>query len=425
MEIKNKAIAKIFIFGILLFGIAFVLGLQFVMAADPASFQVTSFSCTPSEVPINDVFSCTAQVQNTGGTAGYVTIATLYPDTGNWLEESNYPQASGVSVEAGQSTEITFNSLRATKSGNNGFSKIMLDDSEDMYVVDNNIEVNVIDVVVTVSNSVSSAEMGDTFNVEAGVTAGGDIDISLTFTEDSGGCSIGSQTNPKEITGLSDGQTQSVQWIVTQGTSGACRYTVSAAATGRTGGVASKTDESSSSVSCTDCSGGSAADTSGGGGGGGAGAATGAKTYTLETLASSQEVELATGEKATFSIESKEYTLTLKNFTETTAEISIGSKTFKLKVEEKIEVDLDGDGTAEISIKLKSVNLITNKVKLILSPLVAVEAGAPGEGGKGTTGETIKDLFKNPRSKLILIIIIVFVVVAIISAYYLIKRRNR
>src|SRR3989338_8694817 len=123
---KNKLI-KAFVFLIMLF-----ISITFVSAA--ADFAVTSFSCTPTESVINNVFSCTVDIKNNGDASGSVNTATLYPDANDWLENSNYPQASGTSVNAGQSTQVTFSGLRAVKSGNNGFSKIMLDSVTDTYV---------------------------------------------------------------------------------------------------------------------------------------------------------------------------------------------------------------------------------------------------------------------------------------------------
>src|SRR3989344_8526170 len=133
MIMKNKTTK---LFGIFLILLWFIL--PFVNAA--ADFVVNSFSCTPSEAAINDVFSCTAQIRNNGDAAGSVSTATLYSDSNNWLEESNYAQSSGTSVDPGQTTEVTFTNLRAIKSGSNGFSKVMLDDVTDTYVADNNVE---------------------------------------------------------------------------------------------------------------------------------------------------------------------------------------------------------------------------------------------------------------------------------------------
>src|SRR3989344_7764985 len=100
--------------------------ISLVMAV--ANLQVTSFSCTPSEAAINEAFSCTAQIQNSGDASGTLGTAILYPDSGNWLENSNYPKTVNTQIGVGQSSEVTFTSLRATTTGNNGFKKITLDD---------------------------------------------------------------------------------------------------------------------------------------------------------------------------------------------------------------------------------------------------------------------------------------------------------
>src|SRR3989344_2707808 len=77
-----------------------------------ASFQVTVFSCSSSEVAINNAFQCTATVKNVGDSAGTVSTATLYSDSENWLENSNYPQSSGTSVDPGTTIDITFAGLK-------------------------------------------------------------------------------------------------------------------------------------------------------------------------------------------------------------------------------------------------------------------------------------------------------------------------
>ena len=174
-----------------------------------ASFSVNTFSCTPEEVAINNDFSCTAQIINDGDASGSVSVATLYSDSNNWLENSNYAQSSGVSVDPGQTTEVTFSGLRATKSGSdNGFSKITLDSVTDTDGVDG-VAVNVIDVVLNVENSASSAVASATFDTTAEVTAGGNIDVSLIFSVSSGGCSIGNQDSTKTISGMTDSDRQS------------------------------------------------------------------------------------------------------------------------------------------------------------------------------------------------------------------------
>ena len=256
----------------ILYVLLFLLFVPLIHSA--ADFAINSFSCTPSEVSINNVFSCTTQIKNNGDADGSVSTATLYSDSNDWLEDSNYAQASGTSVDPGQTIEVTFTGLRAIKSGEYGFSKIMLDDVTDTYVADNNVNENVINVIVSASNSASSKAQNTAFDVTAEVTAGGNIDVELTFTVNSGGCTIGSQTNPKTISAMSDGNIQSRSWSVTMGTSGDCSYTITASATG-TAGVATNDDTDSSSVTCSDCSSGSSGSgssgSSGGSGGGGSG----------------------------------------------------------------------------------------------------------------------------------------------------------
>lgn len=421
---KNKFLRQktIYLFAILVF-----LALPLVNAV--ADFAVNSFSCTPSEVPINDVFSCTAQIKNNGDAAGSVSTATLYPDANDWLEESYYTQASGSSVDPGQSTEVTFTGLRSTKSGNNGFSKVMLDDVTDTYVADNNIKVNVINVVVTATNSVSSIDSGETFDVTAEVTAGGNIDVSLTFTVNSGGCSIGSQTNPKSITGMNDGNRQSRTWTVTQGTDGDCSYTITAAATG-SGGIASKSDPTTSSVTCSDCSSGGDGTASSGGGGGGGGASV--KTYTIGELTSAYSVYLAENEKAIFTLSGTNYTLTLTELAETTATMEINSQTLSFSVGEEKGVDLDTDGELDITIKLKSINTETNKSTIILKPISKTEPAEREEEGRAPiTGGAVseEEATEGPPSgkrRFLWIAIAIFVVIAMVSAYIaFFKKRNR
>ena len=407
----------------LLFGILIsILVLPFAMAV--ASFQVTAFSCSPSESVINSVFSCTSTIRNVGDAAGSVSTATLYPDSNNWLENSNYPQSSGTTVNPGETAEVTFTSLRAIKSGNNGFLKIMLDSVTDTYVADNNKKVNVINVVVTVSNSASSAATGASVTSTAEVTAGGNIDVSLTFTSNSGGCSIGSETNPKTISGMTDGSKQSRTWTITQGSSGDCQYTISAAATGA-GGVASKIDSTSSTITCTNCPSDGGTSSSAGGGGGGAGGGGAVKIYLIGELVSTQAVELANGEKVTFNISGLEYTLTLKNHTETSAILKIKEE-FTLKIGDEKNIDLNNDGKDEISIKLKSIDIAAGKVSLVLTPLIE-SVLKPGEGTQEKEGisEEEGELMPILRKNKFLYVLIVFFIILIIGAILSIIRIKR
>lgn len=419
----------------IVFLFALIASVSYASAA--ANFQVTSFSCSPSEVVINSIFSCSATIQNTGDSSGNLNTATLYPDSNNWLEDTNYPQSYGQSVNPGNSITITFSSLRATKSGNNGFNKIMLDSVTDTYVADNNEKANIINVAVTISNSASSAAMSNTITTTTEVTAGGNIDVSLSFTSNSGGCSIGSQTNPKAIAGMTDGSKQSRTWTITQGTSGNCRFTIAAAATG-TAGVASKTDSQSSTITCTDCpvdSGSSSSSSSGGGAGSGGGGI--AKVYVVGKIISgtSHSLELSDGEKANFSISGASHSLLLKSHTNTSATIEIQSEkqTFTLSIGEEAKADVNNDKVNDISVKLKSIEPISGKISIIITGLEGAgtgtaEAGTGSEAKAGEEGKKTPLLSPLPEKtkKVIYIVIGILIAIAIISGIiYFIQRNKR
>lgn len=432
----NRVNKKLLLFILSLFII--IINISFISAS--ADFAVNSFSCTPSEAAINNVFSCTAQIKNNGDASGTVSTATLYPDANDWLEDSSYAKSSGVSVSPGQTTEVTFTGLRAVKSGSNGFSRITLDSVTDTYVSDNNVKVNVIDVAVIVSNTQSSRAMGQTFDSSAQVTAGGNIDVTLTFTVVSGGCTIGNQASQKTISGMQNGNQQSRSWTsVTMGSGSSarnCVFTITAAATGANG-IASKTDSSPNTITCTNCPSDSTTTTDNSAGGGGGGGAI--KVYTLGVLTESREVEMGSSERANFNISGGEHKLTLKNQSATTALIEIESKkqTFTMTVGDKIDVDLNENGTADISVKLKSINIITNKVKLIITPLVSSEGIAPSTGsaaeaetakkeGEGAVGGGIFNALPSGMNWIYWVIGF-FVIIALISFvyHYFVRKKRR
>src|SRR3989344_6075667 len=400
--------------------VAILIGLS-GLASAAANFQVTAFSCTPSEAATNEAFSCTAQVQNNGDASGTLGTATLYPDSGNWLESSNYPKATNSQIGVGQSAEVTFTGLRATTSGSNGFQKITLDDVTDTFVADENVNVNIINVIVAVNNSASSAAMSANFDSTAEVTAGGSIDVTLTFSVSSGGCSIGSQSSQKTISGMTDGSKNSRTWTVTQGTSGNCQYTITASATG-TGGVATKSDSTSSTVTCTNCPTSSSSSSGGGGGGGG-----GVTKYDLGSLIAEKTVELAKNEKAVFTMNSVNHSVRLINLADTTATMGVQSteQIVTLSVSDTREFDLASDGKNDISVRLKSVNIIKKTVEITITPLesplfspggitgeVIGEEGAAGEGGgiRGAGG-----ISKAAIWPIVIIVVIIIVIMVLIS----------
>ena len=260
---------------------AILIALVFLLAALPgahaaASFSVTAFSCSPSEVKVNDQFSCTATVQNDGDAAGTLSTATLYP-SGSWMESASYASSVNANVNSGATTTISFTGLKGTSSGNNGFARILLDSVTDTYTADNNVKVNVIDIALTVTKSATSAAQSSTFTTTGQATAGGNADVTLTFAVTSSSCTIGSQSSSVTTNDLTDGQTTSNTWTVTEG-SASCVYSITASATSDPSGTATKSTSSSSTVTCSDCvsespsPGGSSPGGGGGGGGGGSGA---------------------------------------------------------------------------------------------------------------------------------------------------------
>ena len=359
-----------------------------------ASFSITSFSCTPSEVKTNQVFSCTAQIMNSGDAAGSVSIVTLYPDSNDWLEESSYQQASGTSVDPGQSSEVTFSGLRATKSGSNEFARIMLDNVADTYVADNSISVNTIDVAVVASSSASSAAMSGSFTVSGTVTAGGSIDVLLTMGISSGGCSLGNQDAQKTITNMQNGNQQTRSWTVTQGTTGACVYTLTASATGD-GGVATDSDSAPASVTCTDCPVSDSGSGSGSGScaGGGGGCGTGTVVSPLGELTIETTNEIAKSAAVSFSVAGSAHKLTVMNLTETKATLKFEStpQTVVVGVGEETRIDLDGNGKNDLIVRVKSINILLWKVTLILTPLPdGIDKTAVADANKSAGAEDKK-----------------------------------
>src|SRR3989344_142017 len=338
-----------------------------------ASFSVNTFSCTPEEVSINNDFSCTAQIINDGDASGSVSVATLYSDSNNWLENSNYAQSSGVSVDPGQTTEVTFSGMRSIKSGSsNGFSKITLDSATDTDGVDG-VSVNVIDVALIVSNSVSSAAASATFDTTAEITAGGNIDVSLIFSVSSGGCSIGNQASTKTINGMTDNDRQSRSWTVTMGTTGNCAFSITASATG-SAGTATKSDSVSSSVTCSSgCSSGSSSSSSssGGGGSGGGGGGVGSIVREIGEISDSVQQIIGKGEYISFSFGGATHSISILNISDVSAEILVRSQEsqFILGIGEEKNIDFEDDGKEEINIKLDTINVITRRATLIITPL--------------------------------------------------------
>lgn len=116
---------------------------------------------------------------------------------------------------------------------------------------------------------------------------------------------------------------------------------------------------------------------SGGGGGGGGGSSGGTtstpttaengQTYNLGDL-SEQQIEVYKYDTINFALGSAGYSLTINDNTPTQVSIISNIGLSVLTVGEWYGLDMDSDTVSDISIKVKSINLINRKITLILRP---------------------------------------------------------
>ena len=422
--------------------VALVLGAVLALASltsAAASFDVTAFTCnggTSTDVAIGQSFNCEATVKNNGDADGTLSSATLSSgsgDTSDWLQQSSYSGSGVGSIPQSRDITVTFSNLIAKKTGNNGFS-ISLDNENDAGV--GNTKVNVVNVNVLTTNSASSKAMGGTFTTTPQVTVGGNVDVTLTFTVDSGGCSIGNEASSKTQAGLTNGATWNPgAWTVTQGTSGDCKFTLTATADGANGAV-TKTATSSSTITCTDCPTDSS-DSSGSSGGGGGGAGGGKIIATLGELSESKSYELRSGESVSFTFGSESHSVSVFNLTETSARIVIKSveQSFFLNVGEEKQVDFENDGKADVSVRLKSINIITKKALVIVTPLYVPaqpgivpgrENGTAEAGTSAGQGTTVTSSAGTPvrRNAIRIIVIIIALAIIVVIVFFALRFFN-
>ena len=391
-----------------------------VLAA--ASFSVTQIACPPSEQKVGAGFSCTLTIRNNGDAPGTISTVTLYPDANNWLEQANYPKTvNSQNVGVGDNVEVTFVGLKATKAGSGKFSEVRIDEASDTSSTVTGFSINIIDVSVSVSSSKSSGATGDTFIADAEVTAGGDIDVTLSFAIDSGGCSISNQDSQKTLNDMTHNSKQSRSWTVTMGSSGDCKYTITASATGN-GNVATESDSQQKTVTCTNC----LTDSGSSSGGGGAGGGGGSVAATLGELTESVTTALGANEKVTFLLGGKNHSVLLRNFTATTAEIEVRShpQSATLNLGQTKNFDVDHNGKDDLAVKLYGINVLTKKVTLVLTSLVTQaasgkaaadkkaaeeeQAAGPGEAGReGGAGGGIGELLSGKSGAIGVVIAVV------------------
>ena len=115
---------------------------------------------------------------------------------------------------------------------------------------------------------------------------------------------------------------------------------------------------------------------SGGGGGSGGGSSSSPSVseaqqiYDLGALDSEKSAEFITNEAIKFTLSGTQYTILLQSSSQTQAVLAINSlpNSIVIGVGKTQAVDLNSDGNSDVSIKVKSINVISNKVKLVLTP---------------------------------------------------------
>lgn len=96
-----------------------------------------------------------------------------------------------------------------------------------------------------------------------------------------------------------------------------------------------------------------------------------ANTYSIGSIDADETVELLKDDIVSFTFSGNGYYFTVQELSPVQVKLSISgvSSSVIVKVGEAREVDLNSDGVSDISIKLKSVNIISNKAKVILNNL--------------------------------------------------------
>ena len=351
-----------------------------------ASFQVTQIAC-PSGAKVGSWFSCTVTIRNSGDASGTVGTVTLYPNSDNWLEQANYVKTvNSQNVGVGDSVEVTFPGMKATKGGAGKFSEVRIDEASDSSSIVTGYTMNIIDVSVIVTSSATSGGINSNFTTTAEVIASGEVLVTLSFAVDSGGCSIGDYESQKTLD-MSHNSRQSHTWTVRMGSSGNCKYTVTALATEK-GTVALVTDNMQTTVSCTDCpvDSGSSSSSSGGGGGGGGGGSTTAASE----LVGSVSYTLGLSEKVAFLLDGKNHSFPTISLSATSVEIIVRSEpqTIVLNIGQEKRVDVNGDDKEDLVIQLKNINILTKKVTLILTSLVVPSTKSSESAGQSGAGES-------------------------------------
>ncbi|MBI2630409.1 hypothetical protein HYW76_04885 [Candidatus Pacearchaeota archaeon] len=183
-----------------------------------------------------------------------------------------------------------------------------------------------------------------------------------------------------------------------------------------------------STYKTSDASGGT---TTAGGGGGGSASSSG-----LGEITGEKSFDIDLYQNVNFNVSGAEHTITLKNMTNTSITVSIKSvaQIATLSIEESRNIDLDSDGTADISVKLNSINYNGKFAKLTISKISSATGTSQADGSIGTgnavdggsqSGETSQT--SAGAGNLGIVILIVLVILAVIAVVIIlaIKYYNR
>ncbi len=94
------------------------------------------------------------------------------------------------------------------------------------------------------------------------------------------------------------------------------------------------------------------------------------QVYDLGTLDSEKSAEVIDNDVIKFTLSGTKYTILLQSSSQTQATLAISSLSnpVTINVGKTQTIDLNSDGNSDISIKVKSINIISKKVKLVLTP---------------------------------------------------------
>lgn len=182
-----------------------------------------------------------------------------------------------------------------------------------------------------------------------------------------------------------------------------------------------------------------AATTSDGGGGSGGGGGSTGIVYDAGTLATAVSKELSAGDKITFTIDNRTHKLSLLGMTGSSIVIQITgvrttlTKTFR--VGDAHLIDVNEDGTNDIEVTLKSINLTKSKATLEVRSLTAAAPSAPLTPEENVTSPTTPTAEapaaeaqlgeKGKSSAMKWILIVSIIIVAIIAVILIIRVAKR